>query len=171
MTETETWAPMTTTAMIMTRACVRGSASCLRPHQPTIAPHLAVRRKLHHHRHRGHCGRLKLESGECSHDHDDSPCFERAVLMNKLYCMIMVYQFSWRLYRVVHVVMVHLLLRNAILRCKFSNNLLSWRTLWIKRCVDSHARAQTEKGNLARRCNKKVRDVTHFLSINLHFSV
>ena len=144
MTETETWAPMTTTAMIMTRACVRGSASCLRPLQPTIAPHLAVRRKLHHHRHRGHCGRLELDCGECSHDHDDSPCFERALLMNKLYCMIMVYQFSWRLYRVVHVVMVHLLLRNTISLCKFSNNLLSWRTLWIERYVDSHARAEGE---------------------------
>ena len=40
------------------------------------------------------------------------------------------------------------------------SDILSWRYLWIKLCVDSRARADGE-GNHARRRNKKARDFTH----------
>ena len=42
----------------------------------------------------------------------------------------------------------------------FQETILSWRYLWIKRCVDSRARAD-EEGKHARRHNKKARDFTH----------
>ena len=49
---------------------------------------------------------------------------------------------------------------------------LSWRYLWIKRCVDSRARAQTERGNTRGGATKKMREISRtLLSINLHFSV
>ena len=46
---------------------------------------------------------------------------------------------------------------------------LSWRYLWIKRCVDS--RAQTERGNTRGGATKKRKISRTLLSINLHFSV
>ena len=50
-------------------------------------------------------------------------------------------------------------------------SVLSWRYLWIKRCVDSRARAQTERGNTCGGATKKREISRTLLSINLHFSV
>ena len=50
-------------------------------------------------------------------------------------------------------------------------NVLRWRYLWIKRCVDARKRALTERGNTRGGATKKREISRNLLSINLNFSV